>query len=432
MSIKPSLNELKERFGIEPSKSKEIRTPYQRDRGRIIHSANFRRLQTKTQVLGVGEGDFHRTRLTHSLECAQTGYGLLHQLEHYADSQSPKLRGLKKCWLPERDLIEACCLAHDIGHPPFGHGGEKLLFDRMRNCGGFEGNAQTLRILCKLEKYTDGNGINPTRRLILGVLKYPVSYAKFSIEDSPVKGVPDKPPKCFYAEEQSIVNWALEPFSTVERENFQTLYHGKAKYKTLDCSIMDLADDIAYGVHDIEDILARKMLPERKCRALLEDAMRSANPKFSDATLQGTIDHLLSEDSFRRKQIISRLVGYLIKSVEIKKIDKFKHPLLKYNVFLPEKARIFLDKLKSITLEHVAMEPHVQQLERRGQYLVGKVFDALSNDPHHLIPKWETLNAHGNIQRNLCDYVAGMTDDYLEKVYSRLFVPGYGASTDEL
>ncbi len=127
------------RYGNDGKRPKDVRTEYQRDRARIIHSAAFRRLQGKTQVMGVGEGDFHRTRLTHSIECAQIGSGLLQVLKKRKPPE-----GLVE-WMPDRDLIEAACFAHDLGHPPYGHGGEKALYAEMRNCGGFEGNGQTLK-----------------------------------------------------------------------------------------------------------------------------------------------------------------------------------------------------------------------------------------------------------------------------------------------
>ena len=145
------------------------RSPYQRDRARILHSAAFRRLQAKTQVLGVGMNDFYRTRLTHSLEVSQIGTGIRAQLKlkqpdhlHLFDSMS---------------LIESLCLAHDIGHPPFGHGGEVALNYMMRDHGGFEGNGQTFRILTGLEPYTEYYGMNLCRRTLLGVLKYPALYS---------------------------------------------------------------------------------------------------------------------------------------------------------------------------------------------------------------------------------------------------------------
>ena len=171
---------LEERFhGAEAERPDDVRTAYERDRSRVIHSAGFRRLQSKTQVMGVGEGDFHRTRLTHSIECAQVGTGLLDQLTR-SDALSRELAE----WMPPRPLVEAACFAHDLGHPPFGHGGEQALFRQMRAHGGFEGNAHTLRLLTRLEKAKEPDwGINPTRRLVLAVLKYPAAYSTFEYSD---------------------------------------------------------------------------------------------------------------------------------------------------------------------------------------------------------------------------------------------------------
>src|SRR5260370_26840570 len=137
--------------------SADTRLPYQRDLGRIVHSASFRRLQTKTQVMGTGEGDFHRTRLTHSLEVGESGRGIVWKLAARDGGEYHDL-------LPPSELIEAICYAHDLGHPPYGHSGERALHSRMKAFGGFEGNAQTIRILAKLEKYYRGEGIKPTRR----------------------------------------------------------------------------------------------------------------------------------------------------------------------------------------------------------------------------------------------------------------------------
>src|SRR5688572_31103284 len=193
----------KQRFGADAARPSEVRTDYERDRARLIHSAAFRRLQGKTQVMGVGEGDFHRTRLTHSIECAQVGSGLLDQLLR---SQGSVPDDLKK-WMPPRALVEASCFAHDLGHPPFGHAGEQSLFREMRQHGGFEGNAHTLRVIARLEKYNAADwGINPTRRLILGVLKYPACYSTFEFTNE--EKFQWKPPKCYFDEESEIVAWA--------------------------------------------------------------------------------------------------------------------------------------------------------------------------------------------------------------------------------
>ena len=149
------------------NRHQDHRSPFQRDRARILHSAAFRRLQSKTQVMGSGQSDFYRTRLTHSLEAAQIGSGILAQIRNKYPQQSQQL-------FPTDDsLIESLCLAHDIGHPPFGHGGEVALHYMMRNHGGFEGNGQTFRIVSHLEPFSENFGMNLTRRTLLGLIKYP-------------------------------------------------------------------------------------------------------------------------------------------------------------------------------------------------------------------------------------------------------------------
>ena len=135
---------------LHPSPRNDHRTDWERDYARVVHSASFRRLQTKTQVLGLGDGDFYRTRLTHSMEVSQIGVSITKKLYREAKEGLPA-----KQWLPHPMLMHTICLAHDIGHPPFGHGGEVALNRCMLPYGGFEGNGQTLRIVTKLEKYAD-------------------------------------------------------------------------------------------------------------------------------------------------------------------------------------------------------------------------------------------------------------------------------------
>ena len=140
------------------------RSAAQRDKARVMHSAAFRRLQAKTQIHGIGVNDFYRTRLTHSLEAAQIGAGISEQLNSKFPTQSLMLS-------LDSDLIETICMAHDIGHPPFGHGGEVALNYILRENGGFEGNGQTFRIVSVLEPYTKTNGMNLSRRTLLGLVK---------------------------------------------------------------------------------------------------------------------------------------------------------------------------------------------------------------------------------------------------------------------
>ena len=153
------------------AQSQDARDEADIDYARVVHSASFRRLQGKTQILNLGDSDFYRTRLTHSLEVAQIAEAIARQFRKDFKAH-PAFNHL-----PGASTIRAIALTHDLGHPPFGHGGEVALNYCMRNDGGFEGNGQTLRILTKLEKFSAKSGANMTRRTLLGVLKYPVSFS---------------------------------------------------------------------------------------------------------------------------------------------------------------------------------------------------------------------------------------------------------------
>ncbi|MFT3957743.1 MAG: dNTP triphosphohydrolase [Desulfovibrio sp.] len=204
----------------------DYRTPWERDFARIIHSAAFRRLQSKTQIFGLGDSDFYRTRLTHSLEVAQISTAIVNNLKRRFDQTAKQIH----IFLPDANLITAIGLAHDLGHPPFGHGGEAALNYCMNRFGGFEGNGQTLRILSKLEKYSTHCGLNPTRRLLLGILKYPGSYSLLSSSDinkiikknegNPIWKVSKelaKPPKCYMDCEEDVVAWMFKPFNKEDK-----------------------------------------------------------------------------------------------------------------------------------------------------------------------------------------------------------------------
>lgn len=394
---------------------------FQRDRARLMHSSGFRRMQGKTQVMGVGEGDFHRTRLTHSLEVSQIGLALRQQLGFKREG------GIGRLWLPPRDLVLASCLAHDLGHPPFGHGGERALHRRMIDTGGFEGNGQTLRILTRLEKYREGQGINPTRRLILGVLKYPVPYSAFAKAD-----YLDEPPKCYFDEEAPIVRWAWAPFpASDQRALLARGADDKPLHRTLDASIMECADDIAYGVHDLEDIVARKMVTRKELGEKLHDANLLQGTEFS---LESFLGSLFDTGSASRKRFIERLGESMVESVNWKQVEEFEHPLLRYRAVIPSPQRELLSFLKKATYELVVLRASVQQLERRGERIVEALFEELASAPESLIPAeaWAALPPTDTIARRVCDYISGMTDPYAEKVYRRLFTPGFGSSRDEL
>ncbi|HQW28519.1 MAG TPA: dNTP triphosphohydrolase, partial [Verrucomicrobiales bacterium] len=222
-----------ERIGGEPAKREgEYRSPFQVDRDRIIHTSAFRRLQNKTQVFFSGEYDFYRTRLTHSIEVAQIGRSLCNRLNQV----SPFLR---PTYCIDSDLVEAACLSHDIGHPPFGHTGERTLHRLMAPFGGFEGNAQTLRILATI-LFGPDRGMNPTRALMDGVLKYKTLFGEVEQQKN----------HFLYAEQAEILHFvtAREPFP-------EGLTPGKVRngFRSIECLIMDWADDTAYSLNDIAD-----------------------------------------------------------------------------------------------------------------------------------------------------------------------------------
>lgn len=425
----------------------DYRNPYSRDRARVIHSAAFRRLQAKTQVLGIGEGDFHRTRLTHSMEAAQIARGIVRALQ--ANKSKDQQWG---AWLPNPNLIETIALAHDLGHPPFGHGGEIALNYAMRDAGGFEGNGQTLRLLARTEAHTEGFGLDLTRRSLLGVLKYPVPYEaarRTRLAPPPLtlrqlKREDWKPPKCYMATEQDVVAWVLQPFSAADRLRLTTLRnaptessHGKPKHHAFDTGIMELGDDIAYGIHDFEDAVALRLIGLSDW-----DRIAGATERSWAHTVGLSDSDKLAADLFRgsshsRKRAIGGLVHALIVSAEVKEEAQFDHPLLRFQAVLPEPARQFLDGFRNLVAERVIRTPQVQTLEYRGQQLVLHLFEALAGDPQRLLKdnfarEHSEAGDDATALRVICDYVAGMTDEYATRMYERLFVPRQGQFSDRL
>lgn len=467
---------MKKRIHTQHSRD-SIRSEYDRDEARLIHSAAFRRLQAKTQVLGLGESDFYRTRLTHSMEVAQIGRGIVHFLEKTKEFED------YKSFLPDMALITAICLAHDIGHPPFGHGGEVALNYCMRDYGGFEGNAQTLRILSKLDRYTKEHGMNPTRRMLIGILKYPSSYGtlvnhdfygydKDSYEDEELtfinstkpywlfKAKLQKPPKCYYDIDQDTTNFIFEDFDQEDVNKFTAIKkngekkHSKTLFKSLDCTIMNLADNISYSLHDLEDALSLKMISEKQWKDSIEssytlfDQVDILDYKKDDYSSKYACitERLFSDEGYIRKGAIGCLVNFMITNVIIEENGSgCTHPLLNYEVKLPDDVEKLRNLLCDLVFNIVIMDRNVQQLEFKGQKIVIELFQVLAEDPERFLPertknKWNSVKKEGATDtdnqsaqfRVICDFIAGMTDGYAIKLYQKIFTPNEGSIFDRL
>lgn len=431
------------RSANQSSRVHDHRSPYEHDRARVIHSAAFRRLQAKTQVLGVGEGDFHRTRLTHSLEVAQIAGGVLGHLRGLASGDLGD-------WLPPAELVEAVSLAHDLGHPPFGHGGEVALNCMMRGHGSFEGNGQTLRILCRLEAYQPGLGLDLARRTLLGVLKYPLPLSRVCRTTQPpepaghhIRAAEWKPPKCYLDTEGDVAEWVLAPFSHSDRDLFARCKeptaggHGKPSESSLDTEIMELADDIAYGIHDLEDAIALGLATRDHWDTIVSGKFDADWARRAGLPAQNDLLRGLFVNYGDRKRMVGALVHAVIVSARPEEKPEYEHPLLRWGVALEEPAEQFLSALKDLVYSQVVKTPNVQILEYRGQKLVMEVFEALASDPGRFLkPYFANLFAdaadESAAMRVICDYVAGMTDEYATRVYERFFAPREGRVFDRI
>ena len=412
--------------------TKDFRTPFERDKTRVIHSAAFRRLQHKTQIYGGNSGNFHRTRLTHSLEVASIGSSLVRYLRHTASDETMKEH------LPPDDLIEVICLLHDIGHPPFGHGGEGALNALMGPYGGFESNAQTLHLISNLETAYEPFGLDLTRRTLLGILKYPVPWSQ-AVLSKPYLKSPQLahelnrerwiPVKSYYDFNQDLVDWILQPFSTADKTQLQTMEKGRAIYHSLDCSIMDIADDISYGVHDLEDAIHLGLISRYHLEAPhFEDSF----DEIEDLDFIQILDGLFSWHPAIRKQTIGALVNYFVTAVEMVKQEEFIHPLLSHQAQLKPQARVLLDHLIACVFSHVIDSPPARAQEFGGQNVLIDLFQAIQANPHRLLDvnsryRLMTIKNDGDLERIICDCLANLTDDAAIRLHGKLFADKFTA-----
>ncbi|MGE9296929.1 MAG: dGTP triphosphohydrolase [Puniceicoccales bacterium] len=410
------------------------RSPFQVDRDRVIFSFAFRRLQSKTQVFQSGEYDFYRTRLTHSLEVARISRSIGEWL--HRDTNGGQTVNL--------DLLEAIGLAHDLGHPPYGHIGERKLNELMADYGGFEGNAQTLRILTELiyERPDGATGLSPTRAFLDGVLKYKAlrheRIAEFSPEDRKAGKKPDN--HFIYDDQAPIRDFVFDgrqPPAGLELN----------KFKSIECQIMDWADDTAYSLHDIVDGAKAGFLTgetiERWAASLpAEHKWMNEHPALRGPKgLLDTITQNKLEPRFARK------VGDFIHACRLEPTENFLSDRTRRHAFqvtidpeVERECKIY----KQLALDVIFKSTRIQQIEFKGGVILDKLFNALADhylpsrsvgrtlkvlpEPNH---SW-LMKVDGDAARArlLCDFIASLTDPQAARLYKRLFDPDFGSITD--
>ncbi|MGQ8363766.1 anti-phage deoxyguanosine triphosphatase [Glaciecola sp. 1036] len=420
----------------------DIRTPFQRDKARIMHAASFRRLQAKTQVVGVGISDFYRTRLTHSLETAQIGTGIVAHLRTVQSELSNQLN-------LDEYLIETICLAHDIGHPPFGHGGEVALHYMMSENGGFEGNGQTFRILTTLESYSEDDGMNLASRSLLGVLKYP-QYLDNLMQDIQYPDKPARfakvnteqwiPPKGIFRCDQLAFDWVLSPLSSDDKNTFMSTAKNannipKTQFKSVDCSIMELADDIAYAIHDLEDAVVMSLIDQMKYHNEVTNQLKTLDIPLFNQHAAEIENKIFSGKTYPLKSAIGALVNLFITAIRLKTLNRFNEPLLNHNAYLPDNYALALNIFKHFVFKHVIRKPEIQILEFKGQQMIMEMFEVFANEPTRLLPentarRWQLADGSHMQMRVIADYISGMTDEYANRVYANLFLPKSHRITD--
>ncbi len=343
------------------------RSAYQRDRDRIIHSAAFRRLEYKTQVFVNHEGDYYRTRLTHTLEVAQIA------------------RTIAAALRLNVDLTEAIALAHDLGHTPFGHSGEDALNELMRNFGGFNHNLHGLRVVDILEeRYSDFPGLNLTWELREGIVKHSSAF------DKPIKIkslAPDESP-------------------------------------TLETQIVDIADEIAYDNHDLDDGLTSGLLKEDDlehlaiwgniCKRLSRKYLEIGAEKKKYLIIRSLIDMQVTD---LLQETEKRIGEYKLKSyLDVKKLDRKIVSFSKDLIKAREPLRKFLkDRLYS--------NYRVVRMSNKAKRFIQDLFRVYVDRPEQLPPQIQSRIAHDGRRRVVCDYIAGMTDRYALDEYKKLFDP---------
>lgn len=350
---------------IYPEEEAPYRTAFQRDRDRILHNTAFRRLEYKTQVFVIHEGDYYRTRLTHTLEVAQIG------------------RTMARALGANEDLVEAVCLAHDLGHPAFGHAGEMTLDHLMAEHGGFDHNRQSLRIVDKLAvHYPEFRGLNLTWEVREGMVKHETEY---DIADAT----------------------GFEP----------------AKQCTLEGQLANPADEIAYTAHDLDDGLRSGLLRPEQLTGIawweqLKESLNWDGKGFNDMV---------------RYRLTRRLIGLLVTNLiestserleqcHCASVEDVRQRPQKIVGLSPEAAAMTRE-LKRFLYEHLYRHPRVMRMQLKAERIITALFEAYIGEPAQLPYEVQAKLQERPLERVVCDYIAGMTDRYALQEYAKLFDP---------
>jgi dGTPase len=370
------------------------RGPFQRDRARVLHSGALRRLAGKTQVVEPSRS-VPRTRLTHSLECAQIG------------------RELGDALGCDPDLVDAACLAHDLGHPPYGHNGEAALDEAAAGCGGFEGNAQSLRLLTRLEVKVPGAGLNLTRAMLDAATKYPWPKR----EGTRKYGV--------YDDDLEVFTWLRAGAPDGRR--------------SLESQVMDWADDVAYSVHDLEDGVVAGLIDLRALDAAA--VAEVAAQHYTDAPAGAVADAfaaLTAQSWWPRgydgavsaqvglKAATSTLIGRFCRAAEEATREAYGRDLTRYaaDLVVPPQVRLECAALKAVTARYVMDRPGVRAVQEREREVVGELVGLLAPTPEVLQPDhaeaWRQAADDAGRLRAVVDQVAGLTDAAASRLHAHL------------
>jgi dGTPase len=348
-----------------PEDEPEYRTAFQRDRDRILHTTAFRRLEYKTQVFINYEGDYYRTRLTHTLEVAQIG------------------RTMARALGANEDLVETICLAHDIGHPPFGHSGENALARLMKEYGGFEHNKQSLRIVTLLERrYAEFPGLNLTWETREGIVKHESEY---DVSDA--------------------VNYNPELRGSLEAQ------------------ITNVADELAYTAHDLDDglrsgMITPSLLASISLWGILTERVGWRGSELDDLTRHQMIRYLIDmEVTDLVHTTDSQLHEDGVRSVD--ELQRLRHNVIGYSEDLTRRNR----QLKDFLFANLYRQHRVVRMAVKAERIVSDLFNAYRAEPAILPRHVQDGVSEKGLERTVCDYIAGMTDRYAVEEHQKLFDP---------